>query len=64
MTYFTLTMIELISIIAICFWMQCKREYTPNPAGQNYNTGYNDSSIPGSTVLMSADDWDKQHGRS
>lgn len=41
MTYFTLTMIELISIIAICFWMQCKREYTPNPAGQNYNTGYN-----------------------
>ena len=35
-----------------------------NPYLIDYNTGYNDSSISGSTVLMSADDWDKQHGRS
>ena len=41
MTYFTLTILELISIIAICFWMQYKREYAPNPAVQNYNAEYN-----------------------
>lgn len=40
MTYFTLTMLELISIVAICFWIQCKREYTPSPVVQNYDTGH------------------------
>lgn len=41
MTYFTLTMIELISLIAILFWRQHKNVYYPNPVVQNYNPAFN-----------------------
>ena len=42
MSYFTFTMIEIISIFGICFWSQCKKEYAPtvnNYPQQNYIYG-------------------------
>ena len=42
MSYFTFTMIEIISIFGICFWSQCKKEYAPtvnNYPQQNYFYG-------------------------
>ena len=36
---------------------------TNNPYDIDINTGYGNNTIPSSTVLMSADDWDKQNGR-
>ena len=46
MTYFTLTMIEIITIISICFWSRAKNEnfvteYEHNQINQNYNNGQN-----------------------
>lgn len=46
MTYFTLTMIEIITIISICFWSKAKNEYFVteydyNERNQNYNQGQN-----------------------
>ena len=38
-SYFTITMMELISIVAICFWAQCKIEFTSRPLPQANTIG-------------------------
>lgn len=58
MTFFTLTMIEILSVFSCCFWTQTKREYFPqikfnNQQNyiQNYQVNQNVNTIPqGATI--------------